>query len=176
MAVSGAPQASDRVPVAEALERFGDAVGRMLSWLTVACVFVCFAVVVLRYVFSVGFIWTQELYVWLHAIVFTGCAGYALKHDKHVRVDVFYARMSERAKAWVNLAGALLMILPWMAVTVWLVVPWLAQSWAMRESSGMPDGMPAVYLLKGMLVVMACLLSLQAVAIAARSLRILTRR
>lgn len=176
MTAQGTSHASDGVPLADALESVGDAIGRALSWLTVACVLVCFSVVVLRYVFSIGFIWTQELYVWLHAIVFTGCAGYALKHDKHVRVDVFYARMSERARAWVNLFGALAMILPWMAVTVWLVVPWVAQSWAMRESSGMPDGMPAVYLLKGMLLVMAALLSLQAVAIAARSLRILGRR
>lgn len=160
-------------PLADALERISEVIGRSLSWLTVACVFVCFVVVVLRYAFNIGFIWTQEFYVWLHAIVFTGCAGYALKHDKHVRVDVFYARMSQRGRAWVNLFGATMMILPWMAVTVWLVWPWVAQSWSMRESSGMPDGMPAVYLLKAMLLVMAALLSLQAVAIAARSLRIL---
>ena len=102
---------------ADAIDRVSEVIGQWLSWLTLACVLVCFTVVVLRYVFSIGFIWTQELYVWLHAIVFTGCAGYALKHDKHVRVDVFYAHMSERSKAWVNLAGATLMILPWMALT-----------------------------------------------------------
>lgn len=170
------PQASpDGGSFADAIERVSEVIGRWLSWLTVACVLVCFTVVVLRYVFSIGFIWAQELYVWLHAIVFTGCAGYALKHDKHVRVDVFYARMSPRGKAWVNLAGATLMILPWMALTVWLVWPWVAQSWSMRESSGMPDGMPAVYLLKAMLLVMPALLALQAVAIAARSLQILRR-
>ena len=85
--------------LADAIDRVSEVIGRWLSWLTVACVLVCFTVVVLRYVFSVGFIWTQELYIWLHAIVFTGCAGYALKHDKHVRVDVFYARISERGSA-----------------------------------------------------------------------------
>ena len=93
-----------------------------------------------------------------------------------MRVDVFYARMTERGRAWVNLVGATLMILPWMALTLWLVWPWVVQSWSMRESSGMPDGMPAVYLLKAMLLVMPALLALQAVAIAARSLRILLRR
>jgi TRAP-type mannitol/chloroaromatic compound transport system permease small subunit len=161
--------------VADALDRVGERIGRALSWLTLACVLVCFVVVVLRYAFDVGFIWLQELYVWLHAIVFTGCAAYALKHDKHVRVDIFYARMSERGKAWVNLAGATLMILPWMAVTVWLCWPWVLSSWTMREASGMPDGMPAVYLLKAMLLVMAALLSLQAVVLAARSLRTIRR-
>lgn len=160
-------------PLADALERIGEAVGRALSWLTLACVLVCFVVVVLRYAFSLGFIWLQELYVWLHAIVFTGCAGYALKHDAHVRVDVFYARMSGRGRAWVNLIGSTLMVLPWMALTAWLAGPWTAASWAVREASSMPDGMPALYLLKGMLLVMTVLVSMQAVALAARSVRTL---
>jgi TRAP-type mannitol/chloroaromatic compound transport system permease small subunit len=96
----------ERRILADALDRVGEASSVARSaWLTLACVLVCFTVVVLRYGFNVGFIWMQELYVWLHAIVFTGCAGYALKHDKHVRVDVFYARMSERGRAWVNLAA-----------------------------------------------------------------------
>jgi len=162
--------------VADTIDRFSDLVGRAIAWLTLGSVLLCFAVVVLRYAFDMGFIWMQELYVWFHAIVFTGCAGYALKHDKHVRVDVFYARMSERGRAWVNLCGASLMILPWMGVTAWLAWPWVASSWATRESSGMPDGMPGLYLLKAMLLVMAALLSLQAVALAARSLRTLRGR
>ena len=163
-------------PLADALDRFGEAVGRALSWLTLACVLVCFGVVVLRYAFNVGFIWMQEAYVWLHAIVFTGCAAYALKHDAHVRVDIFYSRMSARARAWVDLAGAVLMVLPWMAVLAWLVVPWIADSWSVGEGSGMPGGIPAVYLLKAMLFVMAVLLALQALALAARSVHILRRR
>jgi len=175
MAAAVTEEESDGGPIADALERVGEFVGQALAWLTLACVLVCFLVVVLRYGFSLGFIWMQELYVWLHAIVFTGCAGYALKHDKHVRVDIFYARMSKRGRAWVNLAGSTLMILPWMAITVWFAGPWVASSWATREESGMPDGMPALYLLKAMLLVMALLLSLQAVALAARSLRTLRR-
>lgn len=174
--MTGRGDAQDDRSLADALDRVGESAGRALAWLTLACVLVCFAVVVLRYGFNLGYIWMQELYVWLHAIVFTGCAGYALKHDKHVRVDVFYARMSERGRAWVNLGGASLMILPWMGVTAWLAWPWVASSWATRESSGMPDGMPGLYLLKAMLLVMAALLSLQAVALAARSLRTLRGR
>ena len=157
--MTGRRDAQDDRSLADALDRVGESAGRAFAWLTLACVLVCFAVVVLRYGFNLGYIWMQELYVWLHAIVFTGCAGYALKHDKHVRVDVFYARMSERGRAWVNLGGASLMVLPWMGVT-----------------AGMPDGMPGLYLLKAMLLVMAALLSLQAVALAARSLRTLRGR
>ncbi|MBE7522757.1 MAG: TRAP transporter small permease subunit [Burkholderiales bacterium] len=154
---------------AEALERFGESAGRALSWLTLACVLVCFAVVVLRYVFDTGFIWMQELYVWLNAIVFTGCAGYALKHDKHVRVDIFYARLSRRGKARVDLAGAVLMVAPWAVLNAWLAWPWLASSWATAERSAMPDGMPALYLLKAMIIVMSTLLLVQGLALAMRS-------
>lgn len=175
MALSGTAREESAGPLVDAIERFGELAGRAISWLTLACVLVCFAVVTLRYVFGIGFVFLQELYVWLHAIVFTGGAAYALKHDTHVRVDVFYSRFSERTKAWVNLAGAALMVLPWMMLTAWLAWPWVQASWAIRESSAMSDGLPALYLLKSMLLVMAALLSLQAVALAARSIRTLRR-
>ena len=162
--------------VADAIDRISDAAGGALAWFTLGSVLLCFAVVVLRYAFDIGFIWMQELYVWFHAIVFTGCAGYALKHDKHVRVDVFYSRMSVRTKAWVNLFGSLLMILPWMAIMAWFTVPWVVSSWAVRETSGTSDGMPGLYALKAMLLVMALLLTLQAIALAARSVHVLRHR
>lgn len=173
MAASTPQGAPTGGPIADTLDRVGEVVGRTLSWLTLGCVLVCFAVVVLRYGFNLGFIWMQELYVWMHAIVFTGCAAYALKHDTHVRVDVFYTRMSLRTRAWVNLAGAALMVLPWMAVTAWFAAPWVFDSWQVHETSGAADGMPGLYVLKAMLLVMSLLLSLQAVALAARSLHTL---
>jgi TRAP-type mannitol/chloroaromatic compound transport system permease small subunit len=157
------------VPLAEAIDRLGERVGRVLSWLTLACVIVCFGVVVLRYGFGTGHIWMQELYVWLHAIVFTGCAAYALQHDTHVRVDVLRSRMSERTSAWVELGGATLMILPWMAVLGWFAGPWFWRSWRTGEASGASGGMPAQYLLKGMLLVMSLQLAIQAIAIALRA-------
>ncbi len=175
MAASRPHDAPSGGALADALDRVGEFAGRLLAWLTLGSVLVCFAVVVLRYGFNVGFIWMQELYVWFHAIVFTGCAAYALKHDTHVRVDVFYARMSNRSRAWVNLAGATLMVLPWMAVTAWYAAPWVLSSWQTRETSAMPDGMPALYVLKAMLLVMALLIATQAVALAARSLHTLRR-
>ncbi len=175
MAASTPQGAPSGGPLADALDRVGEVVGRALSWLTLGSVLVCFSVVVLRYGFDLGFIWMQELYVWMHAIVFTGCAAYALKHDTHVRVDLFYARMSQRSRAWVNLAGSALMVLPWMAMTAWVAAPWVFDSWQVRETSGAADGMPALYALKAMLLVMSILLCLQAVALAARSVHTLRR-
>ena len=64
-----------------------------------------FSVVVLRYVFSLGWVWMQESYVWLRGIVFMLGAVYTLLHDGHVRVDIFYRPASERHKSWVYLFG-----------------------------------------------------------------------
>src|SRR3546814_6925328 len=74
------------LPALASFVRFVDAVsdrvGRIVSWLTLGVVLVCFAVVVLRYAFSVGFVWMQDLYVWLHAAAFTIGASYALRHER----------------------------------------------------------------------------------------------
>jgi TRAP-type mannitol/chloroaromatic compound transport system permease small subunit len=158
------------------IELVNETIGRGFAWLTLGSVIVCFAVVVLRYGFETGHVWMQELYVWFHAMVFTGCAGYALKHNAHVRVDIFYSNMSTRNKAWVDLAGALLLVIPWMIFTAWVSWPWLARSWRINESSGAADGMPSIWVLKSMLIVMAAVLILQAVAMALRSLLILSGR
>ena len=80
-------------------------VGIAVAWLTVLMVINVFVVVVLRYVFSIGFVWLQELYVWSHAAVFLLGAGYALLHEGHVRIDVIYRKSSVRYKSIVNILG-----------------------------------------------------------------------
>ena len=71
-----------------------------------------FAVVLLRYVLGVGSIWLQESILYAHAALFLLAAAWTLKEGGHVRVDVFYASASPRVKAWVDLLGALLLLLP----------------------------------------------------------------
>ena len=65
--------------IIRAIDRLNELVGRVVAWLTLGTVSVCFLVVVLRYVFSIGFVWLQELYVWQHALVFMLAAGYTLR-------------------------------------------------------------------------------------------------
>ena len=72
------------------VDNFNDTIGRGVAWLTLVMVLVTFSVVVFRYVFSLGWVWMQESYVWLHGIVFMLGAGYTLLHNGHVRVDIFY--------------------------------------------------------------------------------------
>ncbi|WP_202913244.1 TRAP transporter small permease subunit [Acuticoccus sediminis] len=159
-----------------AVDRLNEAVGRAAAWLTLVTVIVCAVVVVLRYAFSIGFVWMQELYVWAYACVFMLGAGYTLLHEGHVRVDIFYAEASARTRAIVNLFGAFVFLLPWLALTAWTSIPYVRASWRLGEGSAQSFGMPAVYLLKSVLLVFCLLLGLQGLALAGRSILTLTGR
>ena len=157
-------------------DRLNEKVGRAVAWLTLGTVAVCFLVVVLRYVFSIGFVWMQELYVWQHATVFMVGAGYTFLHGGHVRVDIFYARMSTRRRAWVDLVGTLVFLLPWLGVVLWYGYPFLALSWRLLEPSAQSDGLPGYFILKSVIPVFCVLVGLQGLALAARSLLVLRGR
>jgi TRAP-type mannitol/chloroaromatic compound transport system permease small subunit len=143
-------------------------IGRAVAWLTLGCVVTCFAVVVLRYAFDLGYPWLQELYVWQHAAVFMAGAGYTMLHRGHVNVDVVYGQMSARRQAWVDIVGTLLFLFPWLAVIAVTSAPFVTSSWGIREGSSNADGMPALYLLKSLLWVFCVLLFLQGMALIAR--------
>ncbi|MAT64751.1 MAG: C4-dicarboxylate ABC transporter permease [Gammaproteobacteria bacterium] len=149
---------------ARALETLAEAVGRLVAWLTVAMVLVMFAVVVMRYAFDFGRIWIQESVTWMHAAVFMLGAAYTLRHEGHVRVDIFYRRFSPRTRAWVDLLGTLLLLLPVTLYLLWTGWDYVADSWSMREGSLQTGGLPAVYLLKSALLAMPALLLIQGLA------------
>ncbi len=158
------------------IDRINEAVGRVVAFLTLGAVLVCFLVVVLRYVFSIGFIWLQELYVWQHAVVFMLGAGYTLLHGRHVRVDIFYARMSPRRRAAVDLFGTLIFLLPWLGVLLYYGVPFLALSWRLFEPSSQADGLPGYFVLKSVVPLFCLLVGLQGLSLAGRSLLVLAGR
>jgi TRAP-type mannitol/chloroaromatic compound transport system permease small subunit len=150
--------------------------GRTVAWLTLGCVLTCFTVVVLRYVFNVGFPWLQELYVWQHAAVFMAGAGYTMLHRGHVNVDVMYGRLGQRARAWVDILGTLFFLFPWLAILAWTSAPFVLSSWAIRESSATADGMPGVFLLKSLLWVLCAVLFVQGIALITRRALLLAGR
>ncbi|HEU0224009.1 MAG TPA: TRAP transporter small permease subunit [Steroidobacteraceae bacterium] len=152
------------------LDAVAEWTGRAVSWLTLAMVLATVAVVVLRYAAGVGLIWLQESVNWMHALVFMLGAAYTLKADEHVRVDVFYRRMSERGRAAVDLAGTLLFLLPLCAFLIVESWPWVAASWRVAERSREAGGLPMLYLLKSLIPLMAALLALQGVAGGLRAL------
>jgi TRAP-type mannitol/chloroaromatic compound transport system permease small subunit len=153
------------------IDRANEWVGRTVAWLTLAMVVVTFAVVVLRYVFSVGWIWIQESVTWMHAAVFMLGAAWALRTGDHVRVDIFYRRCSSRAQAAIDLVGSLLLLLPFCGYIAYEAAPYVAQSFAVRESSREASGLAAVWLLKGVILLAALQLALQGLSEAVRAAR-----
>jgi len=145
--------------------------GRAVSWLALLMVLVQFAVVLMRYVFGIGWIWVQESIIYMHAIVFLAAAGYTLLHNGHVRVDIFYGGMGDRRKAVVDLVGGLLFLLPMCAAIVWASTSFVTRSWSILEGSPEGDnGIPGVFLLKTMILVFCLLVALQGLAMMARSI------
>jgi TRAP-type mannitol/chloroaromatic compound transport system permease small subunit len=156
-----------------AIERLNDAIGRAVSWICLAMVLTTATVVVLRYVFAVGFVWLQESYVWMHAVVFMVGAGYTLLHDGHVRVDVFYRPAGRRYKAWVDLIGSLVLLLPTACVVAYMSHDYVADSWVRFETSREAGGLPGLFLLKTVIPIFCLLVALQGLALAGRSVLIL---
>lgn len=146
------------------LANINEMVGRALAWLTILMVLVTFMVVVLRYAFNLGWIGMQESISYLHALVFMLGAGYAFKHEAHVRVDIFYQNFSTRRQALVNLLGNLLLLMPFCVFILVISFDYVAASWHIKEASPETGGLPYVYLLKTVIPAMAILLLLQAVA------------
>lgn len=151
-------------------------VGRVFSWLSLAIVLVCFVVVVQRYFFSTTQVWMQDLYVWLCGVMFMTISGFALMRDMHVRVDIFYRKVSLRQKAWRDLFGVLFFLLPFCAV-VWIYAyPYVMRSWRLLEGSPNAGGMPGFYILKTFILVFVVLTALQGLAMLARSVLVLGNR
>lgn len=159
--------------LSDAIDRFNERVGRAIAWLTLAMVLVTFLVVILRYVFSIGFVWLQESYVWMHGVVFMLGAGYTLLHDGHVRVDLLYAQASARRRAWVNLVGVLVLLLPLVMTIWWVVWPYVTASWERLESSREAGGLPGLFLLKSVLLGFCIVVGLQGVSLVLRSVLVL---
>ena len=155
--------------IIDKIERFIDWAGRTVSWFTLLMVIVTFIVVVLRYVFDIGWIALQESVTYLHAMVFLVGSSWALQQEAHVRVDIFYSRFSARTKAWVDLLGSLLLLLPVMIFIAWISWDYVIDSWDVMEGSREAGGLPAVFLLKSLILVLAVMLMLQGLVQIARS-------
>lgn len=166
---SGRFGADIAAPVTAIAETASDWAERIAQVLLAALTLLVGAVVTLRYVFGVGSTMMQEGALYAHALAFLLAAPAALGRDGHVRVDVFYARFSPRAKAWVNLAAYLLFIAPMLATILHFSGSYVAASWRVGERSLETDGLPLLFLLKSAIPVFAVLLLAQALAEACRN-------
>jgi len=161
--------------LADRIDRLTAAIGRAVAWLALAVVLLEFALVVARYLFALGSIWLTETLIYAHATLFMLAAAWTLRAGGHVRVDVFYAEASVRTKAIIDLAGSLLLLLPFTAVLIWLSVPYAARSWEILERSQESSGLPLVFVLKTLIPAFAVLMALQGIALAIRAAATLSR-
>lgn len=150
--------------IARMCERVNTIAGRSLSWLTVAVVILMFANVALRYVFDTGAPWQVELVLALHAITFLGAMGFTQQAGEQVRVDVLYASFPLLRKAWVNMLGSLLLLIPMCLLLMWFSWTFVESSWQLREASSEYNGLQGIFLLKSFLLIGPALLMLQGIA------------
>ena len=152
-----------------AIEKFTEVTGRFISWATVTMVILVVLVVITRYFLGLGSIALQESVTYLHCLVFMMGIAFTLKHDGHVRVDIFYRRFSPRFKAIVNLIGGLLFLIPFCLLIFFISWDYVLASWVIRETSAENNGLPFIYLLKTLMLLMPATLVLQGIAEIIRS-------
>ena len=158
---------------------FGDSsierLGNVLNVLMIALVCVVIVVVVGRYFFEIGSVALQELTTYLHATIFMLGIAYTLKHDGHVRVDIFYRNFSKRSQALINVIGGLVFILPISIFIGWSSWEYVLASWSIMETSTENNGLPFTYLLKTVMLIMPFLLAIQGFITVKKNLIVLYR-
>jgi TRAP-type mannitol/chloroaromatic compound transport system permease small subunit len=161
--------------LADRIDRLTTLVGRAAAWLALAIVLLQFGLVVARYLLDLGSIWLSETVIYANAALFLLASAWTLRVGGHVRIDVFYVHATERTRAIVDVIGALLLLLPFALVLVWLSVPYAARSWAILERSQEASGLPLVFVLKTLIPLFAVLLALQGMAQAVRAFDAISR-
>jgi len=159
--------------LSQALDAINERVGQAISWFTALLVALICIDVLMRYLFNFTLIWMGELEIYFFSLCFLLGAGYAFKHDKHVRVDLFYSKMSPKGQARVNLIGGLLFLLPWTLITIIVASRYAYFSFIIGESSSQVGGLPALYILKFSIVLGFLLLLFQGISSISKSLLVL---
>lgn len=159
----------------KSIDSVNEYVGKATAWLTAfLTILICYNVA-MRYMFSNSEAWRTELEWHIFALIFLLGAGYALKHDKHVRVDLFYANFSPKRKALVDLVGTIIFLIPWCLIIIFTSYEYAYNAWLIDEGS--PDGgLPARYLIKFAITLGMFLLLLQAIALSIKSFQTLILR
>jgi len=145
------------------LNQFSILIGRAVAWLTLAMILFILINVLASWLFNTSWIWLRESVTWLHGTNFLLAVGYTLNRQSHVRVDIFYSKMTQRQQAIVDTLGTLFLLLPTCIFIAWASWPAFFLSWRVSEVSSEAGGLPALYLLKSLLLLMPLLLSIEAV-------------
>jgi TRAP-type mannitol/chloroaromatic compound transport system permease small subunit len=151
------------------IDAINSRVGQVVAWVTLGLVLVVFTDVVMRYLFRTSFVFTQELEWHLFAFIFLIGAGYTLLQDAHVRVDIFYQKFGVKGRAWVNLLGVILFLIPGCLLVMITSWHFVTNAWSVMEGSPDPGGIPMRFLVKGCIPVGYALLLLQGISLGIHS-------
>ena len=157
--------------ISKFIDDFNVKVGKLFSWLLLLMVLFTSLIVVLRYLFNIGFIWMQELVRFFYAAVFLICAAYTLAEDAHVRVDIFYSKLSIKKKCIVNLIGSIIFLLPVCFITFYYSYSYVLNSWMQLEGSLEERGLHAVFIMKTFIWIFSFMLFAQGISIVSKSIR-----
>ena len=138
-------------------------IGKLFSYFLPIIVILVIYIVISRYIFGVGRADLQELALYLHALVFLGCAGWALADEEHVRVDILYKDKSESYKKIINTLGLVFFVFPIVFIISFYSIDFIKLSWLLRESSTEPGGLKTVYLHKTIILLFPLVLFFAAV-------------
>jgi TRAP-type mannitol/chloroaromatic compound transport system permease small subunit len=156
--------------LADILDGVSRVTAGIVRWLALTMVLVQFTIVVGRYVFGVNSIAAQESVLYMHATLFMLGAGYTLLVDKHVRVDVFYAKATAQTRRRIDIFGHVLLLIPSMLVLLYWSWPSVRNSWKILEGPISVGGIEAVFLMKSLIPAFCVLLVLQSLSLLIRLL------
>jgi TRAP-type mannitol/chloroaromatic compound transport system permease small subunit len=146
------------------IDTLNDFLCRLVSWFTLIMVLLTFLIVVLRYGFNLGWIAMQESVMYLHGMVFLLGAAHTLRVNEHVRVDIFYRRFSQKRQAKVNIFGSLFLLMPVNVFIFMVSFEYVMRAWRVMEASQEAGGIPAVFLLKSLILIFSFTMLLQGIA------------
>ena len=163
------------IKIISALDRFILRITNVASTLLLAMVFITFLIVILRYVFGLGYVWLQELLVWMHGVALMLGISYAMQLNGHVRVDILYKDFSYKSKAKVEILSILIFLIPISMYLIFVSWNFVWMSWSIseisRDSGGIP--FPAIPIAKTTIMIMPFLLMLQSLSLFVKQIKIL---
>lgn len=160
--------------ISTAIETLSEWSGRVAAWLVLVMIGVVVFDVLNRVIFRNGSVALQELEWHLFAIIFLLGSAYTLKHDAHVRLEMFYQNFSVRTRAWVDLFGTIFFLFPLCFVIISSAWPFISSAYQFTERSPDPGGLPYRFLIKSAIPVGFFLLMLQGIAMIIKNLQLLT--
>jgi TRAP-type mannitol/chloroaromatic compound transport system permease small subunit len=129
------------IALARAIDAVNERVGRLVYWLVLAAVLVSASNATSRYLFSLASNAWLELQWYLFSAVFLLAAGYTLRHNEHIRIDIVFGMFSRRAQVWVDIFGTVFFLLPMSLMIMWLSWPMFMESYVRHEISGDAGGL-----------------------------------